>query len=137
MKPCGKCKEEKPFEAFAKSAKKGYQSYCRECNKAHKRQWIGDNRQVVASNRLWSLYRLRQADYDMMVQKQSGLCGICEEPFKTVGFVDHDHSCCSGVRSCGKCVRGLLCSSCNSKLGWLECNRSKVNSYLKAPSSIG
>jgi hypothetical protein len=28
--------------------------------------------------------------------------------------VDHDHACCQKKnRSCGKCIRGLLCHTCN------------------------
>ena len=27
--------------------------------------------------------------------------------------VDHDHSCCEGGNSCGKCIRGVLCRGCN------------------------
>jgi hypothetical protein len=30
--------------------------------------------------------------------------------------VDHDHTCCPGEYTCGKCVRGLLCDDCNKKL---------------------
>ncbi len=35
-------------------------------------------------------------------------------------FVDHDHSCCAGPHSCGRCVRGFLCPGCNIRIGHLE-----------------
>jgi hypothetical protein len=37
--------------------------------------------------------------------------------------VDHDHTCCPvDSRSCGKCVRGLICRTCNSAAGLLYDN---------------
>lgn len=32
-------------------------------------------------------------------------------------MIDHDHDCCKGVYSCGKCVRGIVCYYCNFLLG--------------------
>lgn len=31
--------------------------------------------------------------------------------------VDHDHTCCPGSVSCGRCVRGFLCGHCNRAAG--------------------
>lgn len=57
-------------------------------------------------------------------REQAGKCAICGFAGKLE--VDHDNTCCphhrySGVQQkCGKCVRGLLCHSCNKMLGYYE-----------------
>lgn len=51
---------------------------------------------------------------------QGGACAICERlPSDTARLVvDHRHSCCpTKHNSCGKCVRGLLCGTCNAAIG--------------------
>jgi hypothetical protein len=48
---------------------------------------------------------------------QNNSCALCEDVFDVTPAIDHDHSCCSGTKSCGKCIRGLLCHRCNTALG--------------------
>lgn len=73
--------------------------------------------------RSFERYRLTQEDYDRMLDEQGGVCAVvgCE---RTNGkkrlHVDHDHSCCPGEKSCGQCVRGLLCQNCNRAAGQLR-----------------
>lgn len=69
-------------------------------------------------------YGLTLEDYDALLASQGGCCAICgsANPGGRWGeagrfHVDHDHSCCPGKESCGKCVRGLLCAPCNVGLG--------------------
>lgn len=71
---------------------------------------------------LWYKYRLSLEAYGALLDAQGGACAICRidapTDIRTSRFhVDHDHACCPGARSCGRCVRGLLCHACNTALG--------------------
>ena len=40
-------------------------------------------------------------------------CQICKQESDVNFHVDHDHTCCPAQNSCGKCIRGIVCSRCN------------------------
>ena len=65
-------------------------------------------------------YGLTVAAYDQIWEEQRGRCAICGKAEERLGrrfSVDHNHACCPGPKSCGECVRGLLCGNCNVGLG--------------------
>lgn len=63
-------------------------------------------------------YRMVPEQYDDMLLAQGGVCAICgRKPTTRRLAVDHDHRCCPGPKSCGRCVRGLLDAACNTNLG--------------------
>ncbi len=80
-------------------------------------------------------YKITLEDYDRMLEEQGGGCAVCgslDSGGKGRFHVDHDHSCCPTEKTCGKCVRGLLCSQCNVRLGVLECEwKEKAEDYLR------
>jgi hypothetical protein len=142
-KVCTKCEKMKPWAEFyiAKATQKPA-SACKECmsyaalppeekaRKLARRQEIRANRteeeQAVhaAKRRAFKLkytYGLTVEQYDKMLDAQHGLCSICANPPEEGKYlsVDHDHSCCAGAKSCGKCVRELLCPKCNAGIGAL------------------
>ena len=70
----------------------------------------------------YRLYRLTPADLQSLTERQGGRCAGCGRtpaPNSRL-YVDHDHRCCQGKITCGRCVRGLLCSDCNLALGVLN-----------------
>ena len=85
----------------------------------------------------WVRYGITEARYNQMLADQGNACAICRTPFGNQRVcIDHDHSCCpvpaSGhTRSCGRCIRGLLCVRCNTWLGWMETYGSTVSAYLE------
>ena len=77
-----------------------------------------ENPQIRRHERLWQ-YGMTVEDWDALLETQNGRCAVCGDyPEAGKSFhVDHDHSCCSGKKSCGECVRGLLCFRCNAAEG--------------------
>lgn len=147
-KTCTKCLTDKASDEFHKNARArdGLHSWCKPCMAAYhrvhqqkpavrarrnetglalyhaqtpegKRAWNNNE-----SRHLKAKYRMSLDDYEAMLAAQNGRCAICAaEPGEKRLAVDHDHKCCP-VRSntCGKCVRGLLCTTCNIRLGFYE-----------------
>jgi hypothetical protein len=77
---------------------------------------------------LWSCFRMRIEQYNALLLKQDNKCSICLCDISGVRMangrrfssIDHNHSCCPSHKSCGKCVRGILCYRCNAMLSALE-----------------
>lgn len=55
-----------------------------------------------------------------MFSTQGNACARCKTTETKQWCIDHDHNCCPGRFSCGKCIRGILCKSCNTFLKGLE-----------------
>ena len=60
-------------------------------------------------------YGRPQAELEAMLAAGCALCGERENL-----HIDHDHDCCPGKESCGKCVREALCQRHNMGLGLLD-----------------
>lgn len=77
-----------------------------------------EERRVKAANqaRRWlKNFGLSAEDYARLYEFQGGKCALCRVSTGAARAlaVDHDHECCPGPTSCGRCARGLLCKSCN------------------------
>jgi hypothetical protein len=116
---CRWCKKYLDKSSFGK-----YKTYCKKCSN-----------KVGHTNNL-KRFGLTPEQYIDLANAQNNVCKICgkEEKQNRRLSVDHDHSCCSDQTSCGKCIRGLLCSHCNKVLGLVNDNietLKKMIEYLK------
>lgn len=85
---------------------------CASCQRAAKKARSAASH----ARRLGATYNLTPEEYKALYEAQGGVCYVCQ---RATGrskrlAVDHDHRCCSGSVSCGRCVRALVCGPCNS-----------------------
>lgn len=131
LKTCPKCATAQPLTCFYKT-----QSTCKSCCSEYTKEWYRKNKDGAISRAkdwvrsnpkqhrataLMRNYNLPIERYEAFVVEQQNRCAICLVEFtdekRQGAFVDHDHGCCPGYKSCGKCIRGLICMSCNMTLG--------------------
>lgn len=142
-KTCRKCEQSKPTTDFHrdKKNKDGYYYSCKECASADQKRLYDQRKLDKAAKTLVWQYNITQEQYDEMMERQGGTCAICDQPCPSGKrlHVDHDHSCCPGIKSCGKCVRGLLCTNCNNGLGRFKDDVAllgKAITYLSSSNSL-
>ncbi len=136
MKECVDCRQTLPLDSFGFTKRDGYRPRCRACHNARRRRLLENPWQLRRhkSQQLSWVYGITLDDFERILEEQGGLCAICREPPRGERlYVDHDHACCPGRRSCGRCVRGLLCHRCNSHLAFIEDRRlhEAALAYLK------
>lgn len=146
MKTCNVCGETLPLEHFQRywnNQRNRYchQPQCKECRKAQRRADTATKAKDAAKRRhkyaTDPAYRERQREiglkyrygvtpekFEELSAAQDGKCAICQIPLAEArgkgAVVDHDHNCCPGSKTCGECIRGVLCAHCNTALGMFE-----------------
>lgn len=100
----------------ARAYSKAHRDRDPEGNRQQVRDWKARNPDGVRARELRYAYGIELADYEALLEQQSGVCAICgSSPQDRRGHrhlvVDHDHL--TGA------VRGLLCQSCNRGIGAL------------------
>ena len=85
----------------------------------------------AADARLRRVYKKTLEDKKREIAEQGGGCAICGRKYpEFILSQDHDHRCCPGKKSCGKCVRGMLCRFCNHALGNVKDNPETLRRML-------
>ena len=76
---------------------------------------------------------ISQIEFDWLFSLQYHACALCKQVSLKTLHTDHDYSCHPFRHSCKKCIRGLLCESCNRQvLPTLERHPHLQNDFVKA-----
>lgn len=146
MKKCSKCKEIKNLTDFYKdrASPNGVKSRCKMCKSADKKEALQIYRQNNPAKifkkysnskerrrtNVCEKYGITLFRYEKMLKEQNNTCAICKEPEtmkKKNGTlqnlaIDHCHK--TGI------VRGLLCSKCNTGIGYFKENRNILKNAI-------
>lgn len=130
-KTCLKCNEAQDVDSFHWNAKTHdkRQAWCKKCQAKSRAASAKRAVRVLRKPRkspqkdyhLRHKYGISYQDKKDRLAGQGGCCDLCKQPLDVdAACVDHDHACCSGMRACGSCIRGLVCHRCNHGLAHFE-----------------
>lgn len=108
----------------------------------HHRQVRKTRSQAASVAHVQNTYRITDQQYQALLDAQGGVCAVCQRARGVTRrlSVDHDHKCCPGPTSCGRCVRGLLCRHCNRDIiGFLRDDPAafdRAAAYLRRPPAF-
>lgn len=113
LKKCSVCEVRKSLDEFSRKANlsDGFNTKCKSCVKD-----VEDIRRFGCT-------------YKQLIEFYGDTCGICGKQESVIDTrtgsihslcIDHDHRCCKKGYACPKCIRGLLCRTCNYQLGVFE-----------------
>jgi hypothetical protein len=106
-KLCRLCQQWKTLDNYqaSKTCADGLNPRCKRCMR---------NRKLVEN------FGITLTRYEEMAAAQSGACAVCGD-MPEVLHIDHDHACCPEKgKSCGGCIRALICGNCNTALGLMR-----------------
>jgi len=117
IKLCEYCNSEPRMQR----RKKCYTCYSTDLKKSEKYQeYLKSNHDAHKKYMMKKYYGITQEQFNKMLEDQDNKCAIClvdQSQLERRMNIDHDHNCCPGKETCGKCIRGLLCGPCNLSLG--------------------
>lgn len=121
-KYCSRCKTVFPIDEFFKS---GHRNRCTSCQ-----AWVKRDTYLKKN------YGIDTKKYEEMLKLSNNGCYICgktkEQNNNKYLSVDHNHACCNTNKGCcGKCVRGILCDTCNRAVGLLQDNPKNAMAVAK------
>jgi Recombination endonuclease VII len=106
---------------------KRYRTITREVRLAQLKDWHKAHPEATLKSRLKS-YHLTVEQYQLQIEKQAHKCASCQDLFVGTPCIDHDHTCCpTQNHSCGKCIRGIICQSCNKVLGFAKDSKGRLH----------
>jgi hypothetical protein len=134
MKICPKCKKELSLSEFYNCKRDGTQSKCKKCKLQNNAESRAKHRQANKESVFWAKrkmeYGITKEEFLKMKEEQNNLCAICKKPEsrkrnnEIVSLcIDHNHE--TGY------IRALLCSSCNSGIGYFKENIEVIKSAIK------
>lgn len=112
--------DKEPLQSVRPTPRTGVTQEKSECDQISPGQHLNN----MAS--MWAKYRVTEKQFQELMNAQKGVCLICNADFGLEAkraCVDHDHYTGS--------VRGLLCTQCNTRIGWLEKNIYRLIPYLQ------